>query len=133
MAPSADKSRCDSELQERERWLAATLRSIGDGVVATEAQWRVRLINPVAESLTGWNSDQALGRELHEVLQVSISAPQPLRSEAGALRGGMAHATLTRRDGSEVSIEETSSPIRDDTGRVIGAVITIRRRSKPNV
>ena len=132
MAPLADKSASDCDLRERERWLTATLRSIGDGVVATDAEWRVRFINPVAETLTGWKSDQAIGRELHEVLQVSILSPQPLRSESGSLRGGIAQATLIRRDRTEVSIEETSSPIRDDTGRVIGAVITIRSRSDPH-
>jgi PAS domain S-box-containing protein len=113
------------EGEEHLRWVLATLHSIGDGVVATDAEWRVRFINPVAEELTGWMADEAIGRELHEVLRVTISTPQPLRTPLGSLRGGTAQGRLIRRDRSELSIEETSSPIRAE-GKVIGAVITIR-------
>lgn len=116
----------DRKLRERERWLLAMLRSIGYGVVATDARWHVQFMNPVAESLTGWSAEQALGHELREILRVSISSPEPMGSGPGGLRGGQAQGLLVCRDGSEIPIEESSAVIRDDSGKVIGSVITLR-------
>jgi PAS domain S-box-containing protein len=53
-----------------ERWLASTLESMGDAVVATDAEGRVTFVNPVAEALTGWDAASALGRRLDEVLRL---------------------------------------------------------------
>ncbi|MBY0457756.1 MAG: response regulator, partial [Gemmataceae bacterium] len=58
------KHRVDARLRENERWLAATLGSIGDGVIATDEHARVRLLNAVAERLTGWPAAEAHGSDL---------------------------------------------------------------------
>jgi PAS domain S-box-containing protein len=117
--PMADRKR-------QEKWLLAVLQSIAYGVVATDDHWRIQFMNPAAESLTGWRADDAIGRELGEVLRVSISSPRPLDTESGPLRGGRAEGVLDCLDGTAVLIEETSATIRDDRGRVIGSVIAIR-------
>ena len=70
--------------------------------------------------------NQAIGRDLSEVLRVAISSPRPLQIESGALRGGKAEGVLACLDGTAIPVEETSTMIRDDRGRVIGSVIAIR-------
>ncbi len=64
------KSMLDRRLAEREAWFSATLRSIGDGVVATDASDAVQFMNPMAERLTGWSLDEARGRPLLDVLRI---------------------------------------------------------------
>ena len=118
------------KLRESERWLAATLRSIGDAVVATDGDWRIRFLNPAAEKLTGWSAEEAIGRELAQVLPVAMGgAPRPLSTDDDVSGGGIAEATLTTRSGARIPIQESSTTIRDDDGRVIGTVIAIRGRA----
>ena len=121
------RHRMARQLKESEWWLSATLRSIGDGVIAADGDWRVRFMNPVAEALTGWRADAAIGRELAEVLRVSITAPpRPLPSGERLSGGGVAEGVLCSLDGRELPIEESSTTIRDDAGKVVGSVVAIR-------
>ncbi|MGD9765871.1 MAG: response regulator [Candidatus Binatia bacterium] len=115
------------ELKESERWLTATLRSIGDGVIAADGNWRVRFMNPVAESLTGWRAEDAIGRELADVLRVSITTPpRPLPAGERLCGGGVAEGVLFALGGRELPIEESSTTIRDERGKVVGSVIAFR-------
>jgi PAS domain S-box-containing protein len=113
-----DRRRTERNLRESEQWLRAILRSLGHGVVATDAAWRVQFINPAAEELTGWIANEAIGRTLSEVVSVSISAPE-------LIRDGRAQGVLHHRGGKEVPIEESSTTIRNKKGKVIGSVISI--------
>ncbi|MEM7503179.1 MAG: EAL domain-containing protein [Pseudomonadota bacterium] len=107
-----------------------TLRSIGDGVITTDADCNVEYINPVAEELTGWKVDDASSRPIDEIfrgfheetceplenpLAVSIRRNRPIKSVRPTL--------LIRRDGNELYIESTASPIRDGKGEVTGGVL----------
>jgi len=107
-----------------------TLRSIGDGVITTDADCNVEYINPVAEELTGWKVDDASGRVIDEIfrgfheetceplenpLAVSIRRNRSIKSVRPTL--------LIRRDGNELYIESTASPIRDGKGDVTGGVL----------
>lgn len=115
------------KLKESERWLSVTLRSIGDAVIAVDGEWRVCFMNPVAEHLTGWQVTSAIGRELAEVLRVSITTPpRPLPSDEHLSGGGVAEGVLFTPDGREVPIEESSTTIRNEEGRVVGSVIALR-------
>ena len=53
--------------EESRRWLSAVLTSIGDAVIATDAQGRVTFTNPVARDLTGWDQEEAAGKPLEHV------------------------------------------------------------------
>jgi len=107
-----------------------TLQSIGDGVITTDAQCNVEYINPVAEDLTGWKVDDGSGRPIDEIfrgfheetceplenpLAVSIRRDRSIKSVRPTL--------LIRRDGNELYIESTASPIRDGKGNVTGGVL----------
>ncbi len=107
-----------------------TLQSIGDGVITTDSRCHVEYINPVAEDLTGWKVDDASGRPIDEIfrgfheetceplenpLSVSIRRDRAIKSVRPTL--------LIRRDGNELYIESTASPIRDGKGNVTGGVL----------
>jgi PAS domain S-box-containing protein len=125
------RHRMARQLKESERWLAATLRSIGDAVIAVDGDWRIRFMNPVAENLTGWPVENAIGHDLAEVLRVSITTPpRPLPSGERVSGGGVAEGVLSARDGRKVPIEESSTTIRDAQGKVVGSVIAVREISE---
>ena len=107
-----------------------TLQSIGDGVITTDARSTIEYLNPVAEELTGWRLEDAQGRPIDEIfrafheetceplenpLSVSIRRTRSIKSVRPML--------LIRRDGNELYVESTASPIRDGTGQVAGGVL----------
>jgi PAS domain S-box-containing protein len=117
---------------ERER-LRVTLQSIGDGVIATDAQGVVTLLNGVAEGLTGWGEAEAVGRPLTEVLHIVNELTRAPCEDpvARVIRTGMVvglanHTVLVARDGRERIIADSGAPIRDAAGRVIGTVLVFR-------
>ncbi|QJW95804.1 hybrid sensor histidine kinase/response regulator [Frigoriglobus tundricola] len=120
-------------LRENEQWLAATLRSIGDGVIATDARGRVRFMNGLAESLTGWTQAEALGRDVGEVFRVVEGAsrkplPNPILDALarGEPRDLPADTILIDKLGAEHFIADSADPIRDAKETVSGAVLVFR-------
>ena len=120
-------------LQISEERFAVTLNSIGDAVIATDADARVTLLNPLAEQLTGWTQAQAAGRTVDEIFHiVNKETRQPatipvLKTLAqGAIHGLSSHTVLIARRGSECDIADSCAPIRDRDGQVIGAVLVFR-------
>ncbi|MEW6428420.1 MAG: ATP-binding protein [Thermodesulfobacteriota bacterium] len=118
--------------EEKER-LLVTLRSIGDGVITTDVEGRVVLVNQVAEQLTGWHQDEAVGRPLSTVFH-SIDARTRRRRVNPAIRllsqGRVANVRrntlLVCRNGGEWNIAYSGAPIRDGRGRIIGSVLVFR-------
>ncbi len=117
---------------ERER-LAVTLRSIGDGVITTDLDGRVTLLNRVAEELTGWSQPEALGRPLTEVFQIineqtRAACENPVEKvlHTGGVVGLANHTALVARDGRERVIADSGAPIRDALSRIIGVVLVFR-------
>jgi diguanylate cyclase (GGDEF)-like protein/PAS domain S-box-containing protein len=107
-----------------------TLQSIGDGVITTDAACNVEYINPVAESLTGWKVDDGSGRPIDEIFRgFHEETCEPLENPLSlAIRRDRAIKSvrptlLIRRDGNELYIESTASPIRDGKGNVTGGVL----------
>ena len=88
------RHRMGRRLRENEQWLAATLGSIGDGVIATDERGRVRFLNVLAERLTGWPQADALGRDVRDVFRiVGGQSRQPVPNPAlNALETGAAAA-----------------------------------------
>ncbi|NII11949.1 GGDEF and EAL domain-containing protein [Oleiagrimonas sp. C23AA] len=114
---------------ERER-AEVTLKSIGDAVITVDPHLCVNYLNPVAETMTGWSLEHAIGRHIEEVLcLVDLHTGRPLSSPLReAIRRNVIvdleeSATLMRRDGFSVAIEDSAAPIHDRYGRVIGGVM----------
>jgi PAS domain S-box-containing protein len=116
---------------ERER-LAVTLRSIGDGVIVTDAEGRVTLINKVAETLTGWTEEHAIGKPLSKVFYIinedtreCCENPVERVLETGGVVGIANRTVLIAKDGTERIIADSGAPIHDREG-TIGVVVVFR-------
>ena len=127
------RRRSEEALAERERHLAATLSSIGDGVIATDPGGVITRMNPVAEALTGWPLADATGRRFAEVFCIigeATRAPEPdpvARVLAERSQVGLAsHTLLIGRDGVERAIADSAAPILDEEGELRGVVIVFR-------
>ncbi|MEO8044113.1 MAG: ATP-binding protein [Spartobacteria bacterium] len=119
-----------SELREQSEWFRVTLGSIGDAVITVDNDRHVTFLNPVAEELTGWTTEEAVGRSVNEVLHlIDERTRQPARNPvAVALEDGSTaelanHTILVRRDGSELPVQDSAAPIRNPAGKIIGAVM----------
>lgn len=122
--------------EEKER-AQVTLNSIGDAVLATDLSGNVTYLNPVAEAMTGWSREEALGRPLAEVFNIidgttreAAVNPAQRAIEEDRTVGLAMNCVLVRRDGVEVAIEDSAAPIHDRDGRVAGAVIVFRDGSQ---
>ncbi|RAU47500.1 MULTISPECIES: EAL domain-containing protein [unclassified Pseudomonas] len=115
---------------EKER-AQITLESIGDGVITTDVNGGITYLNPAAELLTHWKSDQATGLPLAALFNLLDENDQKDSSTliehilSGKLAGGSENSKLIQRlDGSTVSVALVGSPIRTD-GNVSGAVLVL--------
>lgn len=110
-----------------------TLDSIGDGVLATNAEGRIEYLNPVAERLTGWERSEALGRPLPEIFRLTEPAgdQEIERLLRHCLEEGQSfrlteRSALERRDGRRYAVESTGAPIRAHDGSILGAVLVFQ-------
>ncbi len=127
------RKRAELEAERANRWWTTTLMSIGDAVVATDAQGRVRVMNAEAERLMAWSSDEARGKPLTEVFPIvneetrkRVEDPVAKVLREGRVVGLANHTVLVRRDGSDVPIDDSAAPIRDVTGEILGVVLVFR-------
>jgi len=127
----------EDKLKRMEQWLATTLKSIGDAVIATDPAGMITFMNPVAEALTGWAQADGLGRPLTEVFVARLESTQnqienPVER---VLREGMIidiapDTYLVARDGRTIAISDSAAPIRDDQGTISGVVLVFRDVTK---
>jgi PAS domain S-box-containing protein len=122
-----------SEVQLQRDWLQTTLRGIGDAVIACDASGKVVFMSRVAEELTGWNSWEADGRPLLEVFRTfDEHTRQPVESpvdkvlRVGTIVGLANHTFLVHLDGREIPIDDSSAPIRNGQGDIVGIVLVFR-------
>ncbi|HUX82741.1 MAG TPA: PAS domain S-box protein [Halothiobacillus sp.] len=133
-------TKLNQELEQRvidhaagEERLSVTLNAIGDGVLSTDAEGRVNRLNPVAEKLMGWSHVEAYGRAVDEVFHIINQQTRELATipvastlERGTIHGLANHTVLIARDGTERPIADSCAPIRDRSGKVIGAILVFR-------
>jgi len=120
-------------VRENREYLEATLRSIGDGVIACDREGKVKSLNRAAEALTGWTTAEAAGRPLEEVFQIihaqtGETVENPVaRALAEGVNVELAnHTVLIARDGTRRHIADSCAPIRDAAEAVTGAVLVFR-------
>jgi PAS domain S-box-containing protein len=128
-----ERKRAEEELAAEKERLAVTLGSIGDGVITTDTQGHVALLNKAAEHLTGWHQAEAIGQPLAAVFQIldeRTRSPQGSPVEEALHTNRVVsrtnHAILIARDRTERIVAESAAPIHDTDGKVIGAVLVFR-------
>jgi PAS domain S-box-containing protein len=122
-----------SELREREENLKVTLYSIGDAVIATDAEGFVTRMNLIAEQLTGWNSSDAINKPLDEVFKIvnsitreALTNPVKKVLKTGKIIGLANDTALISKDGREQQIADSAAPIIDSSGMIKGAILVFR-------
>jgi PAS domain S-box-containing protein len=123
----------ERELADEKEKLDVTLRSIGDGVIATDPQGKVTLLNEVAEELTGWVEAEAQGQNveavftiINEITRIPCENPVARVLESGGIIGLANHTILIARDGSERAIADSGAPIKNEDGEIVGVVLVFR-------
>ena len=137
-----ERKKAEEELRQQREWLRVTLSSIGDAVIASDTIGRITFLNSVAVTLTGWQSEEALGRPIQSVFRIiNEKTREPAEDLIARVLSekrvvALANDTaLVTRDGREVPIEDSAAPIKDSAGNAIGVVlvfhdVTDRRRAQ---
>jgi PAS domain S-box-containing protein len=123
----------DLEAQRQREILAVSLASIGDAVILTDVASRILFLNEVAEEVTGWKREEALGMPCAEVFRIVnetthavVESPVDLVLRTGKVVGLANHTLLVRKDGREVPIDDSGAPIREADGTIRGVVLVFR-------
>ena len=123
------KHSMEKKLREKEVWFSTTVMSIGDGIIATDTESRITLMNTVAEKLTGWSREEAEGQPLASVFdlldesgrKISVDLSETLSS--GRITGLPAETFLLSRQGRKIPVDDSIAPIKDKVLGIVGAVV----------
>jgi len=126
----AEKEKAMALLSEHEEFLSIMLHSIGDGVISTDINGLIISINPAAEHLCGWTSEEAVGQPLNAVFTIvhsdtleSVADPVKKVLESGQIIGLANHTILVSRNGEEFQIADSAGPIKNKEGLISGVVL----------
>jgi diguanylate cyclase (GGDEF)-like protein/PAS domain S-box-containing protein len=132
-----ERKRAETAVFQAKERAQVTLQSIGDAVITTDSEGRIDYMNPVAESLTGWENREAQTQLIGDVLTVvdeatRVASESPVMRclREGRILGLSEHTVLVNRRGQELAIQDSAAPIRDRAGNLIGAVMVFHDVSK---
>ncbi len=132
-AAEIERKRSEEDLSAEKERLAVTMRSMADGFITIDNSGSVLMLNPVAESLTGWTQEEAAGKPLATVFQIFNERNRKRYTlaiqrivEAGVAEGVDGPALMISKDGSERLVESNAAPIRDRVNGRLGAVVVFR-------
>src|SRR5208282_1547128 len=137
IADITERKKAETAVFQAKERAQITLQSIGDAVITTNSDGRIDYMNPVAESLTGWENREAQGQLISQVLTVvdeatreATESPVMRCLREGQMLGLTEHTVLVNRRGQEIAIQDSAAPIRDRAGNLIGAVMVFHDVSK---
>ena len=121
------------DIQNDRNHLFTTLHSIGDGVISTDTDSRIVLMNPTAEKLTGWSQSEAVGKPVETVFNiVNESTREPVDNPiakvlfSGEIVGLANHTELIPKEGDPISIADSAAPVKNVNGEIVGVVLVFR-------
>lgn len=124
------KHKMELELKESERWLSATLNSLGEAVIATDKNGIIKIMNPFAEILTGRKREEALGKPLAAIFNVTSEGNNKLTEDPvtkairqGSFYGLADHTVLVAKEGTTIPVDIIGTSIKDDANNIIGVVL----------
>jgi len=127
------KKKAEQVLAAEQERLAVTLRSIGDGVITTNTEGKIVLINKTAEQITGWTAEEALGRQATTVFNIMNERtgklgerPAEQIAESNRLVKRTSQRVLITKAGHKVPIADSGAPICDKESKIIGVVLVFR-------
>ncbi|VVB87383.1 Chemotaxis response regulator protein-glutamate methylesterase [uncultured archaeon] len=125
------KHHIERELKESKEWLHSALNSIGDAVIATDKEGMIKLINPFAQALTGWNKEEALNKPLGTIFNIingdtgeKVEDPGEKAIREGIFYGLVCNSKLVRKDGRNLPVDIIGSTIKVDRDNIIGVILT---------
>ena len=128
-----ERKQAEQALAAEKEELQVTLNSIGDAVITAGVDGNVVMMNPVAQTLTGWPLDEALGKPLAQVFHILhqhtrqvCENPVEKVLHTGGIIGLANHTALIGRDGTERIIADSGAPIVNGQGQIIGVVLVFR-------
>ncbi|MEI8347129.1 MAG: PAS domain S-box protein, partial [Pseudomonadota bacterium] len=128
-----DRKKAQNAIAGEKERLLVTLRSIGDGVITTDKNGNVTLMNKVAEELTGFSMAEALNRPLFEIFNIvnettkkKCESPVDKVLQSGEIYELANHTALIAKDGTERIIADSGAPIRDADNAIVGVVLVFR-------
>ncbi len=132
-----DHKRAEEAIERKRKWLKVILTSMGDAVIATDIYTKITFFNSAAEKLTGWPAEEALDRQVKEVFHlINEKTRHPVENSVDqALREGKVidlpnHVILIARNGREIPLDGSSSPIHDTNGKTYGMVLIFRSKKE---
>ncbi len=127
----------EKEMRKYHQEFRTILYSIGDGVITTDTEGRVKQMNNTAEMLTGWTESESSGKPLPEVFNIinqytRQKADNPVIKvlENDVIVGLANHTLLIKKDGTEIPIADSGAPIRNEYGKIDGTVLVFRDKSE---
>ncbi|MBP9119969.1 MAG: PAS domain S-box protein, partial [Ignavibacterium sp.] len=124
-------------LKESEKLFRTTLYSIGDGVITTDSDGKIVNMNNIASEITGWKETEVKEKYLSEVFKIinedtmlPVENPVETVLREGYIVGLANHTLLIRKDGKQVPISDSGSPIKNDDNKIIGVVLVFRDQTE---
>jgi diguanylate cyclase (GGDEF)-like protein/PAS domain S-box-containing protein len=137
IADITERKKAETAVFQAKERAQVTLRSIGDAVITTDSEGRIDYMNPVAESLTGWENREAESHLIGDILTVVDEATREASESPvmrclreGQMLGLAEHTVQLTRRGQILAIQDSAAPIRDRAGNLIGAVMVFHDVSK---
>ena len=124
------KHTAERELSEKNQWLSAIIKGIGDAVIATDPEGNIKLMNPIAEAMTGWRQEEAFGKPLVTVFNIvsenrndRVENPVTKAIKEDSFYGLADHTVLVAKEGTEMPVDVIGSAIKGDRENIIGVVL----------
>ncbi len=129
----SERKRAEVALKESEQRWVTTLGSIGDAVIATDLKGKIVFMNNIAETLTGWTLSEASQKSAEKVFNIinertrkKVDNPVFKVLKKGMIMGLANHTILVKKDGTEIPVDDSGAPIRDEEGKIMGVVLVFR-------
>lgn len=128
-----DREGYREQLQQERDLLSITLKSIGDGVVTTDSDGRITMINRIAEKMTGWKRYEVEGKKFTDIFILQnentgeiVQNPIEQVLTTGRQVGLANHTVLINKQGQAIPIADSAAPIKDKFGNMFGVVMVFR-------